>query len=408
MNLEKNLLAIGALILVLLSSTANAVEHHRYVRLILNESQISEIQSGGMTAVELNTGWSEHFVPAQLTYVDMLTLRVEFFDEQGNQLFIMLRDLGGGYLNDRGHQWFQVGLALDRGTVSGTYVNGWGFYRSQPYGPFNAACCTRSVSNASTIEATFGFDVTNSTMLVETARFQFNFNSYNNPVVITDGGGFNRMYLTIRSESIALIRKPYSEMVVGPYDDSGVAIDIDNDGRYAPFGGDQKVAVGYDMAQHFIYPISVYPAIPNKSEFSYPVFLPEGFEFDPLGEEVFDGCRDGICDGLATSSLAGCVATISGPRARKNQVESRNLVLEILDEFSGNWCGVRVYMVTKAATKGRDTSYGPKDCQTAIASDGSSVDSLIRLTNGYQIYDKVTDTLLPGNYLGEMEAYGCP
>ena len=107
----------------------------RYVTFTLDDSQITEIQSGGLDVFELSTGFSETFEPAQLQGVDMINVYADFVDQQGNKLYVVLKDLGGQYLYPNGWQWFQVSLGLDMGTVSGTYVNGWVFTESVPDRP---------------------------------------------------------------------------------------------------------------------------------------------------------------------------------------------------------------------------------------------------------------------------------
>lgn len=406
-------LGISVLILSITPSFSDAAVHHRYVRLVLDESQISQfVSSSGLPAMELNAAFSEPFVPAKLTGTDILTLHVEFFDQQGNQLYLAVRDLGGGYLNARGHQWFQVAIALDQGTVEGSYSFGWGVDRSLPTDDFvygSAACCSINVGGASVIEASFGFDLTNATKVIETARFIFNFGNPSLPAVITDGGGFNRMSLKVRSESLALVRKPRVEGIDGPSDDNGNFIDVDGDGSFFPGKVyDRKVAVGYSGQQHFMYIVNVFPSMPGKSNFSYPIFLPDGVILDPLGEENFDGCSDGTCDGLSQGTNLDCKATISVPSGKKNAATVQRALLEIGSEFSGTYCGYKVHIATAVVGKGRNVSYWPTECKAAESADGSPVYELIGLTNGVQVYDRVTDTLLPKTNAIELEASGCP
>jgi len=193
----------------LIANTAHSVDFDRFVTFTLDDSQITAIQSGGIDVFELFTGFSAPFSPAQLQNVDKINVYVNFVDQQGNKLYVILQDLGGQYLHPNGWQWFQAALALNTGTVSGTYVNGWIFTDSMPAFPGNFACCTRSATSQSTIlSAGYGFNVTNSFIAVGGMRIQFNFNNFNDPVVITGGGGFDRMSLRIRSEGIILSRHP--------------------------------------------------------------------------------------------------------------------------------------------------------------------------------------------------------
>ena len=201
--------SLGFTLCVLFSNSSFAEVFERFVTYTLNESQVAAIQSGGVDAFELSTGFSETFEPAQLQNVDMINVYVNFVDEQGNKLYVILRDLGGQYLHANGWQWFQAGLALNTGTVSGTYVNGWVFTDSEPAFPGNFACCTRTATSLSTIFSTgYGFNVTDSSIAVGGMRIQFNFNSYVNPVVISGGGGFDRMSLKIRSEGLVISQFP--------------------------------------------------------------------------------------------------------------------------------------------------------------------------------------------------------
>jgi hypothetical protein len=389
-------------------ATANAEVHERHVRFTLDASQLTAISSGGLDVVELSTGFSETFKPAQLTGTDMLNVHVEFFDTQGNQLYVVLRDLGGGYLNAKGWQWFQAAASLDLGTVSGTYVNGWVFTESLPVRPGNAACCTISVSGATTIQsAGFGFNVTDSSIAIESMRIQFNFNSYLDPVSITDGGGFDRLSLKMRSEDIALLRMPQTTPLRGPWGDDGVALDVDGDGVVDSGSGDQKIGIDYGVAQHFRHTVTVFPGVPDPDGFSYPIFLADGFLFDPLGEENFDGCKDGVCDGISQGTSNSCDVTISGPEIRKAQVEPRYAVIEPPDPFSGTLCAYNVHIVTSGEKKGRYPTYEPGECRTADATGGGSIDSLVKLTNGVQIYDKATETLLPENLGEQLVPVGC-
>jgi len=387
-------------------STAYAEIHKRHVRITVDTSQLT----AGTDYVELATGFSDTFKPAQLQGVDMLDVEAEFFDQAGNQLYIVLRDLGGQYLDSRGWQWFQASIALDVGTVSGTYVNGWRFTESLPLGPQNVACCTRTATFQTEIQsAGYGLDVTDSIIAVESMRFRFNFNSYSNPVVITDGGGFNRFSLKIRSENIALVRKPISTPIEGPWDDGGAVIDVDGNGR-GSLGKTydfHKIAVGYGGAQHFLYIVNVFPGMPNVSDLSHPIFLADGFIFDPVGEQNFDSCADGVCDGISSNSNPACLVTISGTKAKKNQIEGRNAVIEILGSFTGQSCRYIVHIATEADGKGRNATYYPSDCRTALTNVGG-INSLVKITNGVQIYDNVSQTLLPESLGKELEPIGCP
>lgn len=334
----------------------------------------------------------------------MLNVHVEFFDQQGNQLYVVLRDLGGGYLHAQGWQWFQASVGLDVGTVSGTYTNGWIFTDANPRSPGNNACCTLSVVGASIVEsAGFGFNVTDSSIAIESMRIQFNFNSFADPVVITDGGGFNRLSLTMRSESITLLRMPETTPIRGPWDDDGVAIDVDGDGIV----DSQKIGIAFDQAQHFRHTVTVFPGIPSPADFSYTIFLPDGFAFDPVGEENFNGCNDGICDGIS-SGASLCVVTISGPAIKKNQIGSRYAVIEPTDPFSGSSCAYNIHIVTKGEKKGRFATFSPTECDAADTADGGSINSLVRISNGVQIYDVTTQSLLVENLVEQLQALGCP
>jgi hypothetical protein len=216
-------------------------------------------------------------------------------------------------------------------------VNGWVFKEALPKFPGNFACCTIRANAQSIVEsAELRLEVTNSSIAVESMIINFNFNNYTDPVVITDGGGFNRLSLTFR------------------------------------FGG----------AQHFRYNVTVFPGIPNPDDFSYAVFLPDELAFDPLGEENFNGCADGICDGVSDVSGDSCAVTISGPTMRRNQVIPRNAVIEPSDPFSGTVCDYKVFIVTQ----------GQK----------------VKLTNGVQIYDNIAESLFPENLGEQLEPIGCP
>lgn len=163
MKTKRSILYLCVILLGLGQSIAYAEVHERYVRMTLDASQLTT----GVGFVELSTGFSETFKPAQLIDVDMLNVHAEFFDEQGNQLYIVLRDLGGEYLNNRGWQWFQAALGLDMGTVSGTYVNAWTIKEALPRFPGNYACCTRRANSQSTIQsAGYGFEVTDSSIAI--------------------------------------------------------------------------------------------------------------------------------------------------------------------------------------------------------------------------------------------------
>jgi hypothetical protein len=230
MKIKWSVLCLCVMVLGPSFASAQSDEHHnRYVRFTLDETQLTAMQSGGLNIVELSTGFSETFKPAQLVDKEMLNVHVEFFDPQGNQIYVVLRDLGGEYLYPRGWQWFQAAVGLDTGTVTGQYINGWVFTDALPDRPGNAACCTRKANAQTVIEsAGYGFEVTDSSIAIKSMRIQFNFSG---GVSITDGGGFNRLSLKIRSEDIALVRMPYTTPVRGPWGDDGVAFDVDGDGR---------------------------------------------------------------------------------------------------------------------------------------------------------------------------------
>jgi hypothetical protein len=401
MKAKWSMLYLCVIFLGLGQSIASAEIHNRHVRFTLDASQLTAMQAGGLDIVELSTGFSETFKPAQLTGVDMLHVHVEFFDQQGNQMYVVLRDLGGEYLNSRGWQWFQAAVGLDTGTVSGTYVNGWIFADALPGFPGNYACCTRTATTQSIIEsAGFGFDVTDSSIAVESMIINFNFNNYTDPVVITDGGGFNRLSFTFRSEDIALVRMPVTTPARGPFGDDGIAFDIDGNGILDTGSGDQKIGIDYGTAQHFWYIVTVFPGIPSPNDFSYAVFLPHELAFDPLGEENFNGCADGICDGISDVSGDSCAVTIS--------VIPRNAVIEPSDPFSGTVCDYKVFIVTQGQKKGRNYDFAPTDCQVAQTSGVRAIASWVKVTNGVQIYDNVVESLFPENLVEQLEPIGCP
>jgi len=240
-------------------------------------------------------------------------------------------------------------------------------------------------------------------------RVQFNFNHYSDPAVITDDGGFDRLSLTIRSEGIALLPVPLLTLVKGPFDDDGIALDVDGDGVVDSGSGDRKIGIGLGQAQHFRYAVSGYPAIPNSDEFSYAALLPDGFALDPVGEENFNACIDGSCDGILLSPAAPCTLTISGiSQNKKNGAIPRNAVIEPLDPFTtGTACGPTIFIVTQEEGKGKNSSFTPTDCQRAETSEVVTIDSLVKLSNGIQIYDKVTDTLLPETTAIQVEPVSC-
>jgi hypothetical protein len=406
----RNLLGYIAIFIGLSASMANAQILDRYVRFTVNNGNLTQLQSGGLDIIELSTGFSDTFKPAQLVGVDILNVHVEFFDPEGKQVYIVLRDLGGGYLNAKGWQQFQAALALDVGTVSGTYVNGWVIKESLPYRPGNTACCTRSVTSQSVIESTaFGFEVTDSTIAIKSMRVQFNFNNPSDPVVITDDGGFNRLSLSMRSEDIALVAVPILGRLRGPFDDDGIAIDVDGDGVIDSGFGDRKIGIGLGQAQHFWYEFFGYPAIPNSDDFAYAALLPDGFALDPVGEENFNACIDGSCDGIVLSPAASCNLTISGAtQKKKNAAVLKNAVVEPLNPFTnGSACAPKIFIVTQAEGKGKNSVFTPTECQTAEISGALTIDLHVKLANGVQIFDKVTDTLLPENNAVQLEPIGC-
>ena len=70
------------------------------------------------------------------------------------------------------------------------------------------------------------------------------------PVIITDGGGFDRLSLKIRAEDIALLRIPTTpRKIVGPYGDDGVRLDMNADGVVNE--EDQLVGINFGVAQHY-------------------------------------------------------------------------------------------------------------------------------------------------------------
>jgi hypothetical protein len=409
MKLKRAVLYTCVIVLGLSHSMASAEVHVRNVRFVIDANDLTMMQSGSLDIVELATGFSETFKPAQLTGVDMLNIHVEFFDPQGNQIYVVLRDLGGEYLNPRGWQWFQAAVGLDTGTVTGTYVNGWTFTDALPEKPGNYACCTRTANAQSVIQSTgYGLRVTDSSIAIKSMRIQFNFNHYSNPVVITDGGGFNRLSLKFRSESIALVRIPYTTPVYGPWGDDGVAFDVDGDGKIDTGSGDQKIGVGLGIAQHFRYEVAVSPGMPSPADFSYALFLPDGFVFDPSGEENFNGCKDGLCDGISDLPGHSCAVTISGPTMRKNQVVPRNAAIEPSDPFVGALCRYNIFIVTQGQKQGRNYVFAPTECQKAATSDIPTIASWVKITNGVQFYDNIAETLFPENVGRQLEPVGCP
>jgi hypothetical protein len=166
------------------------------------------------------------------------------------------------------------------------------------------------------------------------------------------------------------------------------------------------------MAQHFRYDVEVFPGVPRSADFSYTVFLPDGFEFDPLGEDNFtpllNGCSDDICDGISEPSSDSCAVTISGPTKKKNQPVPRNAAIELSDPFVGDSCGFKMFIVTQGQKQGRNYDFAPTECQVAATSGVRTIASWVKITNGVQLYDNIVETLFPENVGQQLEPVGCP
>ena len=120
------------------------------------------------------------------------------------------------------------------------------------------------------------------------------------------------------------------------------------------------------------------------------------------------GCADGICDGISDLHGHSFAVTISGPTIRKNQVVPRNAAIEPSDPFVGTACRYKILIVTQGRKQGRNYDFAPTDYQVAAASDIRTIASWVKITNGFQFYDNIVETLFPENVGQQLEPVGCP
>ena len=123
------------------------------------------------------------------------------------------------------------------------------------------------------------------------------------------------------------------------------------------------------------------------------------WELDPVGEDDADACADGVCDGV--SAEATCLATISGPTIKKNQIDPRFIVIEPNGLAANETCRTTVYVVTRPASgegKGKKTvqQFEPTVCEMADTDGGGSVINTVTMNEGVKTFDPATNELLSG------------
>jgi hypothetical protein len=198
---------------------------HRLVTFTLNPGTF--VTAPSEVFVTYNSGDSPAFLPVRPQNGDRLLLHVKFVDVDGRPQYLILRNLGKGYINPAGWQRFEATLRLSAGTVSGGYVGGWVLTEALNETPGNFVCCTVHVANATTMSTAIAsnFVLRDGSVAIHEMRIEFNFNTLDAPV-ITDGGGLDRLTLDIRAEGMTALTFPGLNLVSGPLHADGTGFEL--------------------------------------------------------------------------------------------------------------------------------------------------------------------------------------
>ncbi len=237
-----------------------------------------------------------------------------------------------------------------------------------------------------------------------------------------DGWGIDNMLF-------AYAPQPSSILTQGPLISDGngglVQFDANEDGIIDSADEGNIIGIFQPFEQYYVYEVR----IENDEQsgfldnFDYLDILGDGFKLSAIAEEILGGCVGEECDGVAVLNdnygdnvTSNCVATISGPKAKKNSIEPKYLSIEPTVHSGGAWglpawmgCTIKIYVETTAESKQRNNiGFEPKSCETA-ALEGSQLFNSVTLSEGVKVFDSSSNELLIGP-VGSIQLIpqGCP
>ncbi len=200
--------------------------------------------------------------------------------------------------------------------------------------------------------------------------------------------------------------------------DSGAGLlvyfDVNGDGFTDGADEGNLIGIGLGHAQFFAYEIGIENnALDDALDGSaFLDILPAGFRLSADAEDALEGCADGTCDGVVEDASGNCVVTVSGPKAKKNTIDPRYVMIEPSGLTASALCTTTLYVETTSGGSGKGksaTSFEPNACEVADASGGGTLINTIALNEGVKMFDAATGDLLSGpNGSIQLAPQGCP
>ncbi len=204
-----------------------------------------------------------------------------------------------------------------------------------------------------------------------------------------------------------------TSLVSGPWRDDGAGnlepFDVNNDGSTTPADEGKLIGIDVPHAQYYVYQIEIVNHGPNSAldNFSFLDILPDGFRLSSFAEEA---CTGAECDGVAVDG--NCVATVSGPKAKKNTIEPRYVIIEPSGLDALAVCTATVYVETMGGDSGKRKNSGvfyPKTCQVADTNGDETLNNTVSLNEGVKVFDTTSNDLLSGPVGSiQLAPEGCP
>ena len=176
-------------------------------------------------------------------------------------------------------------------------------------------------------------------------------------------------------------------------------VDEDDDGPL--------IGIGLPHPQHYSFDITITGAAGGLNSFAFLDVVAPGFELDGLGESDALGCVGDECDGI--SGDAACPVTISGPPARKGEIDERYILIE--PDAGASTCTTTVFLATTISSGGKGkkaAKFEPVNCEMAATEAGGSITNTVTLTPGVKVFNKATGDLVDGP-VGSIQLgpFGC-
>jgi len=402
LGIGKVLVAMASLAITAQANAQNVI--HRYVTMPLDVSSIVKHGGSGQSYAEFQSGVSEQFLATRPNRLDRLIIHVQFLDPvQKKPQYLVLRDLGRGFLNAKGWQSFRSVLYLNAGGITARYNSAWSVPFGNPASVGNAAAYTQTVSASPVAQSYIAFDMTDDSLAIHEMTVEYNFSFPEDPLEISEGAAFDRISFTLQADDISILEAPAVQLYFGPRSIGGQDLDLDGDGAIDR----GAISTASNISQH--YKLIVYGprgAQPSPSDFAYLDALGTGFEFDPDGELRDSGCADGTCDGIASVSFpegVRCSAvspTLGDPAPRRKAPGTLPFLLQI-EQLPVGDCVWAIY-----ARIGPKTAKGL--CESVTMVSGEIAVNQVALNRGLKIFDRISGGVLSNPQQVWLRPIGCP